>query len=186
MTGGDDKEVFTANHTTTIMDTKEDIILVAGAETESSVIESDPKSLQEACACQDWPQWQKAMDKEIDTLEHAGTWVNVPHPTNHNIVISKWVFHVKRKANGEIDKYKVCLVAHGFIQIYGIDYYSTYSPVAKMACTSMVNYKIMKKFIWSHHWAMKTSPPAMSNNSKNLLMASSKQANNGMIHCCVL
>ncbi|SRR6266404_4488633 len=138
MTGGDDEEVFTADHTTTIMDTKEDIILVAGAETELSIIESDPKSLQEACAHQDWPQWQKVMDKEIDTLEHAGTWVNVPRPTNRNIVSSKWVFCIKHKANGEIDKYKVHLVACGFTQIYGIDYYSTYWPVAKMASIQLI------------------------------------------------
>src|SRR6266404_9446307 len=64
-TGGDDEEVCTADHTTTIMDTKEDIILVAGAETELSIIESDPKSLQEARVRPDWPQWKKAMDKEI-------------------------------------------------------------------------------------------------------------------------
>ena len=175
MTGGDDEEVCTADHTTTIMDTKEDIILVAGAETELSIIESDPKSLQEACAHQDWPQWQKVMDKEIDTLEHAGTWVNVLCPTNRNIVSAKWVFRIKRKANGEIDKYKACLVACGFTQIYGIDYYSTYSPVAKMACTSMVNYKIMKKFIWSHHWAMKMLPLTTSNKLQKSLY-SLKQA----------
>jgi hypothetical protein len=31
---------------------------------------------------------------------------------------------------GEIEKYKARLVAHGFIQIHGMDYYKTYAPVA--------------------------------------------------------
>jgi len=78
------------------------------------------------------------MDKEIDTLEHAGTWVNVLRPTNRNIVSAKWIFRIKRKANGEIDKYKARLVACRFTQIYGIDYYSTYSPVAKMASIRLI------------------------------------------------
>ncbi len=120
------------------MDTKEDIILVAGVEMELSIIESDPKSLQEAHVHPDWPQWKKVMDKEINTLEHAGTWVNMLRPTNCNIVSTKWVFGIKCKANGEIDKYKVDLVAHRFTQIYGIDYYSMYSPVAKMASIQLI------------------------------------------------
>ena len=45
---------------------------------------------------------------------------------------SKWVFRIKRKANGTIDKYKACLVTHGFTQIFGVDYFSTYSPIAKL------------------------------------------------------
>ena len=35
----------------------------------------------------------------------------------------KWVFRIKKNAAGEIDKYKARLVARGFTQIYGVDYY---------------------------------------------------------------
>ncbi len=73
------------------------------------------------------------MDKEISTLEQAGTWSTIPRPANKNIIGSKWVFRIKRKADGTIDKYKARLVARGFTQIYGVDYFDTYSPVAKMA-----------------------------------------------------
>src|SRR6266404_6052396 len=95
-------------------------------------VENNPKSLSEAQACNDWPRWKEAMDAEITTLDCAGTWSDVPQPTHKNIVGSKWVYHIKRKADSMIQKYKARLVAHGFTQIYGIDYYHMYSPVARL------------------------------------------------------
>jgi hypothetical protein len=73
-------------------------------------LDSDPKLLPEARSQSDWPWWKEAMDREILTLEKAGTWCTVSRPDNKNIVGSKWVFHVKRKANSSIDKYKARLV----------------------------------------------------------------------------
>ena len=73
----------------------------------------------------------------MKTLEDAGTWTDVPRPTNKNIVSSKWVFRIKRKSDGTIEKYKVRLIARGFTQRFGVDYFDTYSPVARLAsiCT---------------------------------------------------
>jgi Reverse transcriptase (RNA-dependent DNA polymerase) len=70
------------------------------------------------------------MDCKISSLEQARTWTTVPHPTRKNVVGCKWVFRLKRKVDGSIDKYKACLVVRGFTQIYSIDYYNTYFPVA--------------------------------------------------------
>lgn len=41
------------------------------------------------------------------------------------------MFRIKRKPDGEIDRYKARLVARGFSQIEGIDFDETYSPVAR-------------------------------------------------------
>ena len=73
------------------------------------------------------------MDRELATLERAGTWITVPRLSGKNIVGSKWVFRVKCKADGSVDKYKARLVARGFTQIYGVDYFTTFSPVAKLS-----------------------------------------------------
>ena len=44
----------------------------------------------------------------------------------------KWIFNVKYKADGNIDKYKARLVAKGFTQTYGVNSQETFAPVAKL------------------------------------------------------
>ena len=100
-------------------------------------VEADPCSLAEVQSHSDWPCWKETMDFKLATLERAGTWVTVPCPTDKNIVGSKWVFHIKCKADESINKYKAWLVAWGFTQIYRVDYFTTFLPVAKLSsfCT---------------------------------------------------
>ena len=98
----------------------------------------DPQSLGEAQSRPDWPQWREAMDRELETLERANTWRTVERPENTNIVDSKWVFHIKRNADGSIDKHKARLVARGFTQVYGLDYFNTYSPVARLTSIRLI------------------------------------------------
>lgn len=71
------------------------------------------------------------MDLEIQALRQNGTWQLVSPRQGINVIDSKWVFNVKRHADGSIERYKVRLVAKGFKQRYGLDYEDTFSPVVK-------------------------------------------------------
>ena len=73
------------------------------------------------------------MECKIEMLEHVGTWETILCPEGKNIISSKWVFQLKHKANGSINKYKACLVVCSFTQIYGVDYFDTFSPITKLA-----------------------------------------------------
>jgi Reverse transcriptase (RNA-dependent DNA polymerase) len=101
-------------------------------------LDGDPGLLEEAKSRTNWPQWEKAINAELKTVEDAGMYEEVLRPPGKNIIDCKLVFKIKHKADGSILKYKARLVAHGFTQIYGIDYYETYSPVAQMASFCMI------------------------------------------------
>jgi hypothetical protein len=78
------------------------------------------------------------MDEEYDALIQNGTWHLVPATHGQNVIDCKWVYKVKRKADGTVDRYKARLVAKGFKQRYGIDYEDTFSPVVKAATIHVV------------------------------------------------
>ncbi|CAL9006186.1 unnamed protein product [Prunus brigantina] len=95
----------------------------------------DPLSIEPTSYTQasKFPHWQVAMQEEYTALIKNQTWSLVPFTPTMNIVGYKWVFKVKRKADGNIERHKACLVAKGFNQMEGLDYDETFSPVVKPA-----------------------------------------------------
>ena len=92
-----------------------------------------PNTVNEALRSPDRARWQEAM--EVEMLAHIAnsTWDLVELPENRKVIGSRWVFIVKRKADGSIDKYKARLVAQGFTQMPGVDYDQTFSPATRLA-----------------------------------------------------
>ena len=68
----------------------------------------------------------------IDALEKNGTWTITDLPVGKRPVGCKWIFTIKYKADGSVERFKARLVARGFTQSYGIDYQETFAPVAKL------------------------------------------------------
>ena len=78
------------------------------------------------------------MNDEFDALLQNQTWTLVPPLEASNVIGCKWVFRLKRKADGSIDRYKAQLVAKGFHQEPGLDYGETYNPVVKPTTVRLV------------------------------------------------
>jgi len=93
----------------------------------------EPRTLAEAKSRPDWPLWEKAIVEELEVLRKAGTWEVVDAPKDANIVGSKWVFRAKKDAAGNVVRYKARLVAQGFSQVPGVDYFDTFAPVARLS-----------------------------------------------------
>ncbi|CAI7845914.1 unnamed protein product [Closterium sp. NIES-54] len=73
------------------------------------------------------------MDKELEALKERNTWKVVPIGVarNKTILTGKWVFRVKTKADGTIDKFKARWVVRGFDQEHGRDFTETFAPVSR-------------------------------------------------------
>ncbi|KAJ9554537.1 hypothetical protein OSB04_018582 [Centaurea solstitialis] len=89
----------------------------------------EPASYKEAASSS---QWQEAMQEELRALAKAHTWDPAPLPPGKRPIGPKWVFKIKTKSDGSVDRYKTRLVAKGFNQEYDIDYEETFAPVARV------------------------------------------------------
>lgn len=72
------------------------------------------------------------MEGERQTLIRNKTWELIVLPKGKKLVGYKWVFIMKYKLDGFVERYKARLVAKGYTQSYGIDYQEAFTPVAKM------------------------------------------------------
>jgi len=82
--------------------------------------------------------WRSAMNSEFDALLRNQTWELVPPSRHLNVIGCCWIFKIKRKADGTIERYKARLVAKVYHQQLGVDFHETYSLVVKPATIQLV------------------------------------------------
>eukprot|EP00253_Pinus_taeda_P021348 PITA_21348 len=90
------------------------------------------------------------MDAAFQSLQKNHTWTLSNLPEGKKPISCKWVYKVKYKADGSLDKYKARLVARGFSQKEGIEYEETFAPTAKMSTIRLV-LALTAQFKWKAH-----------------------------------
>lgn len=92
----------------------------------------EPLTYAQALSSPDSHHWKAAMQQELQSLQDCNTWSLVPLPSNKHCIGGKWVFKLKYKSDGTIDRFKARFVAKGFSQVPGLDFGDTYAPTGRL------------------------------------------------------
>lgn len=95
----------------------------------SITINEEPKNYKQVVQ---HPHWVKTMNSELEALHQNKTWIITDLPVGKRPIGCKWVFKIKYNSDGSIERHKGRLVAKGYTQVEGIDFFDTFSPVAKL------------------------------------------------------
>ena len=95
-------------------------------------IENDnPQNVKEAFKSQQHEDWKRVMEEEICLVTDHNVWMLMPPPPKIHPLTSKWVFRMKKNEKGDVEWYKVCIVARGFEQVEGVDFNETFVLTCK-------------------------------------------------------
>ena len=93
----------------------------------------EPRTYREAVRSPHRAKWERAMQEGLDSIKDNDTFSLVPLPAGRHAIGCKWVFKIKRHADGSVERYKARLVAKGYSQLYGIDFTETFAPVVRFS-----------------------------------------------------
>jgi transposase InsO family protein len=124
----------------------------------SDDVERVPRSYKEAMRGPHGPEWHGKCQDEWDQQLKKGTHILVPRPDKHvNIVGNRWVLEVKYNAEGQLVKRRARLVAQGFSQRHGVDYFDTYAPVVRYPSLRAL-FSLAAQHDWEvHHMDVKSA-----------------------------
>lgn len=89
----------------------------------------EPSDYFEAMDSFESDDWKKSMDDEISTLKSRDVYKEVDKPPKTKILGNKWIYRLKRDAEGNVKRFRSRLVVQGFRQTHGVDFDEVFSPV---------------------------------------------------------
>ena len=102
-------------------------------------------------------EWRRAMKFEMEAVEKNNTWKLTTLPPGRKAIGLKWIYKIKRDANGEIIKHKARIVAKGYVQKQGVDFEDVFAPVTRIETIRLL-LALAAKNCWEvHHLDVKTA-----------------------------
>lgn len=134
----------------------DDYVLLADLEGERLLltIDEEPENYSEAASSKEWID---AMESEIDSIVRNKTWELVEKPIGVKTIGLKWIFKLKKKADGSVNKHKARLVAKGYVQQKGVDFEDAFAPVARIETIRLLIAFAATRGWEIHHLDVKTA-----------------------------
>jgi hypothetical protein len=101
------------------------------AQVNRAEISDEPPTYKAAMSSLEAAQWQIMCMEELQSLQDMKVYKEVPRPPDHKIIDSKWTFKLKQGPEGLIERYKGRVIAKGYTQVKGLDYYPTTSNAGR-------------------------------------------------------
>lgn len=114
----------------------------------------EPSSYSHAKGSKDWRQ---VMQNEIDSIERNKTWELTKLPPGSKVIGLKWIYKLKKDAEGNIIKYKARLVAKGYVQEKGVDFDELFAPVTRLETVRLLLALAARNSWQVHHLDVKTA-----------------------------
>jgi Reverse transcriptase (RNA-dependent DNA polymerase) len=99
--------------------------------------------------------WRSAMVEEINSIHENQTWSLVEPVDGQRVIGLKWVFKLKKNAEGKLMKHKARLVAKGYVQQQGIDFDDVFAPVTRMETIRLIVVVAVQQGWLLHHMDVK-------------------------------
>ncbi|KAF3667798.1 putative ribonuclease H protein-like, partial [Capsicum annuum] len=90
--------------------------------------------------------------EELFMIEKNMTWELVDQPRDRKVIGLKWAFRTKLNTDGSVNNHKARLVVKGYAQIFCMDYFDIFAPVARLdtnrlllALAAQLGWKALKR-----------------------------------------